>query len=292
MRVGIVGTGLLGNAVGLNLLKKGHTLTAYNRTRSKTKQLEQNGAKIVNSPKEVSENSDIVFTIVKNADAVKKVVFGDDCVACGNHDGLIVCDMSTISPISSKEIAQEFTNREIPFLDTPVIGGPNVAITGELVMMVGGDKAAFEKCKKLFDDIAGKVFYLGPNSTAHSIKLAMNLQIAMLSLAISEGITLARGAKIEPEVFLQILNSTYFKTGMSENKAYKMIKGDYSPTFTLSNLKKDLDTINEAAKAFGLDLPMATKANQVYKDAEDNGFGELDYTAILDYLKNIPNQNE
>lgn len=284
MRVGIVGTGLLGNAVGLNLLNKGHSLTVYNRTRSKTKKLEENGASIVESPKKVSENSDIVFSIVKNSDAVKKVAFGDECIACGKHDGLVVCDMSTINPISSKEIAAEFAKRGIPFLDTPVMGGPNVAVTGELVMMVGGEKEVFEKCKPLFGNIANKVFYLGPNGTAHSVKLAMNLQIAMLALAISEGITLARGAKIEPEVFLQILNSTYFKTGMSENKAYKMIKGDYEPTFTLSNLKKDLDTINEAAKAFGLNLPMAIKANQVYQDAEESGFGQMDYTAILDYL--------
>ena len=286
MQVGIVGTGLLGSAVSLNLLKKGHIITAYNRTRSKTKQLEENGAKIADSPKKVAENSDIVFTIVKNADAVKKVAFGDECIACGNHDGLVVCDMSTINPILSKEIAQEFAKKQIPFLDTPVMGGPNVAITGELVMMVGGQKNVFERCKKLFDDIANKVFYLGPNGTAHSVKLAMNLQIAMLALAISEGITLAKGAKIDPEVFLQILNSTYFKTGMSENKAYRMIKGDYNPTFTLSNLKKDLDTINEAAKAFGLKLPMATRANEVYQDAEENGFAQMDYTAILEYLQN------
>jgi len=284
MRVGIVGTGLLGNAVGLNLLKKGHALTVYNRTKSKTQELEKNGAIVVDSPKKVSENSDVVFSIVKNADAVRKVAFGDECIACGKHDRLVVCDMSTINPISSKEIAQEFASRGIPFCDTPVMGGPNVAITGDLVMMVGGEKNTFEKCKKLFDDIANKVFYLGPNGTAHSVKLAMNLQIAMLSLAISEGITLARGAKIEPEVFLQILNSTYFKTGMSENKAYKMLKADYAPTFTLSNLKKDLDTINDAAKAYGLTLPMATKANQVYEDAESKGFGDLDYTAILEYL--------
>jgi 3-hydroxyisobutyrate dehydrogenase len=284
MRVGIVGTGLLGSAVCLNLIKKGHTLTVYNRTRSKTKELEENGAIIVDSPKKVSESSDVVFSIVKNADAVRKVAFGDECIACGNHDGLVVCDMSTINPISSKEIAQEFANRGIPFCDTPVMGGPNVAITGDLVMMVGGERATFEKCKKLFDDIANKVFYLGQNGTAHSVKLAMNLQIAMLALAISEGITLARGAKIEPEVFLQILNSTYFKTGMSETKAYKMLKSDYNPTFTLSNLKKDLDTINEAAKAYGVTLPMATKANQVYEDAQNQGFGDLDYTAILEYL--------
>jgi 3-hydroxyisobutyrate dehydrogenase len=106
----------------------------------------------------------------------------------------------------------------------------------------------------------------------------------MLALALSEGITLARGAKIEPEVFLQILNSTYFKTGMSENKAYKMIKGDFAPTFTLANLKKDLDTINEAARTFGLHLPMAEAANKIYRDAEENGFAEMDYTAILAYL--------
>lgn len=283
MRVGIVGTGLLGNAVGLNLLKRGHAVTAYNRTRSKTKELEENGAKIVDSPKKVSENSDVVFSIVKNADAVRKVAFGDECIACGKHDGLIVCDMSTINPIASKEIAREFANRGIPFCDTPVMGGPNVAITGDLVMMVGGEKATFEKCEKLFNDIANKVFYLGQNGTAHSVKLAMNLQIAMLALAISEGITLARASKIKPETFLEILNSTYFKTGMSENKAYKMLKQDYSPTFTLSNLKKDLDTINEAAKSFGVNLPMATKANQIYQDAEEE-FGSLDYTAILEYL--------
>lgn len=285
MRVGIVGTGLLGNAVGLNILKHGYALTAYNRTKSKTEELQKNGAKIAGSPKEVAESSDIVFTIVKNADAVRKVAFGDSCIACGKHDGLVVADMSTINPTASKEIAKEFSGHGISFLDTPVMGGPNVAITGELVMMVGGDNQVFKKYREIFDVIASKVFYLGENGTAHSVKLAMNLQIAMLALAISEGITLARGANIPPETFLQILNSTYFKTGMSENKAYKMIKGDFTPTFTLANLRKDLDTINEAAATFGLSLPMAKMANSVFIDAEQKGFGAFDYTAILAYLK-------
>lgn len=287
MRIGLVGTGLLGSAVGIRILKSGHELTAFNRTKAKTAQLQENGAKIVDTAKEVAENSDIVFTVVKNADAVRKVSFGDSCLSCGKHDGLVVADMSTINPIASKEIAGEFAKKGIVMLDTPVMGGPNVAVNGELVMMVGGNKESFEKCRKVFDVVANKVFYLGENGTAHAVKLAMNLQIAMLSLALSEGITLARGASIEPEVFLQILNSTYFKTGMSETKAYKMIKDSYEPTFTLSNLKKDLDTINQAALAFGLELPMAKKANQVYQDAVENGFGDLDYTGILAYIKEI-----
>jgi 3-hydroxyisobutyrate dehydrogenase len=285
MKIGIVGTGLLGSAVGLNILNKGYQLTAYNRTKDRTRKLADWGAKIVSTPKDVAEDSDLVFTIVKNADAVRKVAFGDSCIACGKHDSLVVADMSTISPIDSKQIAQEFQNRGISFLDTPVMGGPNVAITGNLVMMVGGDMRVFEKYRQVFDSIASKVFYLGENGTAHAVKLAMNIQIAMLALSISEGIVLARGASIDPEVFLKILNSTYFKTGMSENKAYKMIKGSFEPTFTLSNLKKDLDTINEAAEAFGVKLPMAKAADKIFGDAEKAGLGDIDYTGIISYLE-------
>ena len=195
--------------------------------------------------------------------------------------------MSTINPNASREIAKQFSQYGITMLDTPVMGGPNVAINGKLVLMASGDKDAYEKHKKIFEVIANKIFFLGENGTAHSVKLSMNLQISMLALALSEGITLARGAGVEPEVFLSILNSTYFKTGMSENKAYKMIKDEFSPTFTLSNLKKDLDTINEAAKEFGLYLPMTTKANEIYKKAVEEGFGDLDYTGILAYLKKV-----
>lgn len=285
MRIGLVGTGLLGNAVGLNILRSGHELCVFNRTKSKTAQLEKSGACVVNSPKEVAEKSEIVFLVVKNADAVRKISFGESCISCGAGRDLVVADMSTINPISAKEIADEFQKKNITYLGTPVMGGPNVAINGQLVMMVDGKREAYEKYENIFQTIASKVFYLGKNGTAHAVKLAMNLQIAMLALALSEGITLARGASIDPKIFLEILNSTYFKTGMSETKAYKMLSDSFEPTFTLRNLKKDLDTINEAAKSFGLNLPMATKANEVYQNAVDTGFGDIDYTGILAYLK-------
>ena len=103
------------------------------------------------------------------------------------------------------------------------MGGPNVAIDGKLVMMISGNEKTYEKFSDVFDTIAEKIFFLGESGTAHSIKLAMNLQIAMLALSLSEGITLTRKAGFDPEIFLKILNSTYFKTGMSENKAQKMI---------------------------------------------------------------------
>jgi len=286
-RVGIIGTGMLGSAVGMHLLDSGFELTAYNRTKSKTIELAKKGAITVDFPKDVAKSSDVVITIVKNADAVKDVSFGNNGIVEGRHDGLVVADMSTINPVESKIIAKKFSEHGITMLDIPVMGGPNVAIDGKLVMMASGDKIIFEKHRKVFDTISNQIFFLGEVGTAHAVKLAMNIQIALLALAISEGITLARGANVDPEIFLKILNSTYFKTGMSENKAYKMIKGSFEPTFTLTNLKKDLDTINEAARAFGVNLPISAKANEIFQKAVDSGFGDLDYTAILAYIKQL-----
>ena len=283
-RIGLIGTGMLGNAVGLHLLESGYQLSVFNRTKSKTNELAKQGAIVLDSPKEVAKASDVVFTIVKDANAVKEISFGKNGILDGKHDDLIIADMSTINPNASRDIAKKYNQHGITMLDTPVMGGPNVAINGKLVLMASGDKTAFEKHKKVFETIADKTFFLGKNGTAHSVKLSMNIQIALLALSLSEGITLARGAGVDPKVFLSILNSTYFKTGMSENKAYKMIDDEFPPTFTLSNLKKDLDTINEAAKEFGLNLPLTTKANEIYKKAIDEGFGELDYTGILSYL--------
>jgi 3-hydroxyisobutyrate dehydrogenase len=291
MKIGLIGTGMLGNAVGLHLLHSGYQLTVFNRTKEKTNELKQNGAQIVSSPKEVAKNSEIVIFVVRDANAVKQISFEKDGVIYGNHKDLVICDMSTINPLESKNIAEKFLEYDISMLDTPVMGGPNVAIKGELVMMAAGNKSTFDNCKKLLDAIANKVFFLGENGTAHAIKLAMNLQITMLALAISEGITLVRGANVDPKIFLEILNSTYFKTGMSENKAYKMIQDQFDATFTLENLKKDISTISETSKSFGLELPMIKKAEEIYENAVKEGFANLDYTGILEYIKKLNEKN-
>ena len=225
--------------------------------------------------------------VVKDADAVNDVIFGSSGVIIGKHDGMCIADMSTVNPNSSKEISKKVTTAGIDYLEIPVMGGPNVAIDGKLVLMASGRKDIFEKFKKVFDAIAEQSFYLGNTGTAHSIKLAMNLQISMLALSLSEGITLTKKAGFDPEIFLKILNSTYFKTGMSEGKAYKMIKGSYEPTFTLANLKKDLDTIYDAADSCNAELPMAKLARKVYADAKDAGFGDIDYTGIIAHITKL-----
>lgn len=287
VRIGIIGTGMLGNAVGLHLLQSGFELTAYNRTRQKTKKLEEEGAKIVGSPKEVAENSDLVITVVRDADAVIEIAFGRQGIADGWHEDLTVADMSTVNPFRSKEISDKFAQKGIKKLDIPVMGGPNVAVSGDLVVIGSGDKKTFEKFRTVFEVVGNKVFYLGRGGVAHHVKLAMNLQIAMLALSLSEGIVLVEKAGVKPETFLEVLNSTYFKTGMSQNKAYKMIQGKHEPTFTLKNLKKDISAVVDTAEVLGIELPMIGKAKEVYHAADKNGFGEIDYTGVIAYIKKI-----
>jgi len=287
VKIGIIGTGMLGEAVGLHLLDSGYSVSVYNRTKSKTKNLEEKGADVADLPNVVAESSDLIITCVKDADAVKQVLFGQGGVVSGKHDDMTVADMSTINPNAAKEISKKLHNEGIKSIEIPVMGGPNVAIDGKLVLMASGDKESFERFSKVFNTIANKRFFLGESGSAHSIKLAMNLQISLLALSLSEGIMLTKKAGFDPEIFLEILNSTYFSTGMSQNKAFKMIKDEYQPTFTLKNMKKDLDTIIASAKDFDAKLPIAERANEIYKQALDAGFGEIDYTGILAYIKNL-----
>ena len=286
-KIGIIGLGMLGNAVALHLLDSGFDVTVYNRTKEKTMQIKEKGAKVASSPKEIADHVELAIIVVKDTDAVKQVSFEKDGVIESKNKKLIVADMSTINPSESKNISEIFLEHNIQKLDIPVMGGPNVAITGDLVMMASGDKNTFENCKEILYNIANKVFFLGESGVAHSVKLAMNLQITMLALALSEGITFIKKSNVDPKVFLEILNSTYFKTGMSEKKAYRMADGIYNATFTLANLKKDINTITETTKSLGIKLPMIEKAEELYEDALKKGLGEIDYTGIIEYIKRI-----
>ncbi len=290
-KIGIIGTGMLGGAIAKRLLDLDYNVVVYNRTRSKAQKLVKYGAKVKDSPKLVAKESELIITVVRDADAVNEICFGKDGIIDGISQGTIIADMSTIDPTESRKIAKKFIRKKIQMLDIPVMGGPDVASQGGLIMMAAGNRSTYNKCSRIFDSLASERFFLGKNGTAHAVKLSMNLQISMLALAISEDITLARGASVDPKTFLDILNSTYFKTGMSKNKAYKMIKNEFVPTFTLENLTKDLNTITTAAKTFGITLPITTQVEKIYEKAKKEGFGKLDYTGILSYIKKIQKQS-
>ncbi len=286
MKVGIAGLGLMGSAVAKRLINIGHEVSIYNRSVSKAQSFSDK-ATVALTPRDLANGCDLVITIVTNFDAIKDVFFGKNgVIESGNHD-LIVADVSTISPEQSKYCAQQLRNRGMEMLGVPVMGGPAAAETGDLVPMVSGNRQAFEKVRQVIDQL-GKTFYIGEEAgAANAIKLALNLNIALIASAMSEGIMLVKKAGIDPSIFIKILNSTYFKTGLSEKKGPKMVKNDFSPTFHLKNMLKDLELASGTAQAVGITLPQTSLAQQIFRAANNIGFSDQDYTAIYAFLAQI-----
>jgi 3-hydroxyisobutyrate dehydrogenase len=293
MKVGVAGLGLMGSGIAKRLINCGYAVSLYNRTASKAQDF-SNKATVASSPKELAEVCDLVITVVTDFDAVKKILFGKNGVIESgknhnhhNNNNLVVADVSTISPSQSEHCAQRLRNNGIEMLGVPVMGGPAAAETGDLVPMVAGSKPAFEKVRQVIAKM-GRTFYVGErDGSANAIKLALNLNIALVASAVSEGITLVRRAGIDPSIFIEILNSTYFKTGLSEKKGPKMLKNDFSPTFHLKNMLKDLELVTTTAQEIGITLPQTALAQQIFRAANNMGFSDKDYTSICAFLAKI-----
>jgi 3-hydroxyisobutyrate dehydrogenase len=286
MRVGVAGLGLMGSGIVTRLINTGYAVSVYNRSAAKAEQFSKS-AKIASSPKELADSCDLVITVVTDFAAVKEVMLGKDGIIETANRSVIVADASTISPQQSKYCALELRKAGIEMLGMPVMGGPAAAETGELVPMVAGNKKAFEKARQVIEKL-GRTFYIGDrDGTANAIKLALNLNIALVASAVSEGIMLAKGADIDPSVFVEILNSTYFKTGLSEKKGPKMVKSDFSPSFHLKNMLKDLELAMDTAQAAGITLPQTALAEQIFRAANNSGFSDQDYTSVCGFLARI-----
>ncbi|NWG37886.1 NAD(P)-dependent oxidoreductase [Nitrososphaera sp.] len=286
MKVGVVGLGLMGSGMARRLASAGHELAVYNRSRQRAEPF-STIARIAASPKELAGWCDVVITVVTDFEAAKQVLLGPDGVA-ESKNRPIVADASTIAPAQSEYLAQELKKRGIEMLGMPVMGGPSAAEAGELTPMVAGGKGAFEKARAVIESLGKNVFYIGEKAgSANAVKLALNLNIALIATAVSEGITLARGSGIDPAVFVKILNSTYFKTGLSEKKGPKMVEGEFAPSFHLKNMLKDLELATATAQATGVAIPATSTVQQMFRAASNSGFSDQDYTAICAFLAKI-----
>ncbi len=287
MKVGIAGLGLMGSSIAKRLINSGHAVSIYNRTSSKA-QYFSNKATVALSPRKLAESCDLVITVVTDFNAVKNILFETNGVIESGNRNLVVADASTISPSQSAHCAQRLRSAGIEMLGIPVMGSPAAAETGDLVPIVAGSRQAFEKVRQVIEKLGRTSFYVGErDGSANTIKLALNLNIALVASAVSEGIMLVRRAGIDPLIFIEILNSTYFKTGLSEKKGPKMVKNDFSPTFHLKNMLKDLELAISSAQGTGITLPQTALAQQIFRAANNMGFSDQDYTSICAFLAKI-----
>ena len=290
-KVGLIGLGLMGRPMGLNLLKAGYCLTVWNRTASRAESLVAAGAKLANSPEEVASSSDALITIVSDPPALEGVLWGgsgsrQSAGALGSlKPGSIYMDSSTVSPALARKIAAASTERQIAFLDAPVTGGTWGAEKGELVFMVGGDAEVLKDAEPILSVLGKRWFHLGPNGAGQTIKLAMNLILALQVDALAEALALVTAAGFEGEKLVEVLQSSMARAAVLDVKAPLLLKGEYPPSFPLRLMHKDMGLALELAKEAGVALPAAAAAYATYSAVKAAAKQDLDYAAVMKFWK-------
>ena len=282
MNIGIIGTGLMGSAIAHRLIERGFKVFLYNRTKARSDSLVKKGAIRMGYPSDLGRKCNFVIISVTDGQVVKEMLFGDNGLVNSNNKRLIVVDTSTILPDDSIYCASLMKKKGYAILQAPIMGGPDATRKGDVITIVSGNKKIVEKSRRILTSYSKKLFNLGnKDGAANFIKLGLNLNIALIAISLAESIVFVKKSKIDPAKFLEILNSTYFKTGLSEIKGPKMIKNNFEPKFFLKNMLKDVQLLNESAKHNGTSLSFASLAEQYFRIASNRGYSELDYTAIL-----------
>ena len=288
-KVGLIGLGLMGRPMGHNLLKAGYSLTVWNRTASRAESLVAAGAKLANSPKEVAASSEVLITIVSDPPALGDVLWGSpgkDSGALGAlRPGSIYIDSSTVSPGLARKIAAACDERQVAFLDAPVTGGTWGAEKGELVFMVGGDAQVIKDAEPVFGVMGKRWFHLGPNGAGQTIKLAMNLILALEVDALAEGLALVTAAGLQGEKLVEVLQSSMGRAAVLDVKAPLLLKGEYPPSFPLRLMHKDVGLALDLAKEVGISLPAGAAAYSTYSAVKAAAKEDLDYAAVMKFWK-------
>lgn len=281
-RVAVLGLGLMGSGIAENLLNKGHEVHVYNRTSSKAKPLEARGATVHTTPIDaVKPGVDIVVTMVTDQDAIHEIAFGSDGFLQGMSKGTAWIDMSTISPEASVQYAAECERRGIERLDAPVIGGPQLISKGEVLIIVGGKEETYRKHSDFLHQIGREVIYMGPEGAGHKMKLAFNLYLAIMATGFSEAMTFAQKLGLTPEGFVNVLNKTPHKNGYTETKGPRVIKNDFTPTFTLKMIRKDLALVQNEVTVHKMSLPTTGAVLTLFTTGMNQGLSESDYSSIV-----------
>lgn len=270
----------MGIPMASNLLAAGYDVRVWNRTPEKAEPLLRLGAAFAESMGDLVAESDVIFTMVSDDEAVKAIYTGPRGLLTAAVRGKLAVDMSTVSPETSRYLAEKSREAGLRFLDAPVSGSVGPAKAGQLVIMVGGAAEDFEQAKPLLDKLGKIALHLGENSAGTSAKLAINLLLGITVQGVAETLLFARGMGIPPEQMLTIISESAVGTPLIRGKAASILADDYPAAFALKHMAKDLRLAREA----GVSTPLAESAAASYRAALENGLGELDLMAILRYF--------
>jgi 2-hydroxy-3-oxopropionate reductase len=279
-RVGFIGLGIMGRPMAGHLVRAGYEVVVWNRTRSKATDLLHSGALWAESPKEVAGRCEIAIIMVADTPDVTQVVLGVDGVLQGVRPGGIVVDMSTISPVATREIARRLAERGAEMLDAPVSGGEKGAIDGTLSIMVGGKPEVFERVLPVFQRLGRNIVHLGDHGAGQVTKACNQLVLSLTILGVAEALTLARKAGVDPAKVRAALLGGFAQSRVLELHGQRMLDAQFEPGFRTRLYHKDMGIVMETGRAAGMPLLGAGLAAQLYQVAMSWGFGEMDYSVL------------
>jgi 3-hydroxyisobutyrate dehydrogenase-like beta-hydroxyacid dehydrogenase len=266
------------------LLEKGHTVTGYNRTKSKAQPLIDRGMKWADSPRAVGEASDVIFTMVTNAAALAAIHEGPNGLLAGLSNGKFLIDMSTVSPDVSRALAEKVRARGADMMDAPVSGSVITLQQGKLSVMVGGRKATFERLQPLLLDIGPKVTYVGDNGVALAMKIAVNLSLAVQMLAFSEGVLLAEKSGIAREVAVDVMVHSAIASPMIQYRGPFVLQQPEEAWFDVNMMQKDLVLAMDLGRKLNVPVPATALSNEFLTAARGMGWEKQDFAVVFDVL--------
>ena len=286
MKIGLIGLGIMGKPMAKNLLKAGYELVVNDRNQASIDEVVAAGASYATQA-EIGESCDVVLTMLPNSPQVKEVMLGDDGVAAHMKAGSTFIDMSSINPVASKEIAAVLEAKGIDMLDAPVSGGEPKAIDGTLSFMVGGKQEVFDKFKDLLGAMGASVVRCGDVGAGNTTKLANQIIVACNIQALSEALTLAKMAGVDPELVFQAIRGGLAGSTVMNAKAPMMIEGNDKPGFKIDLHIKDLNNALDCAHTVGSPLPMTAAVQEIFQWLHNNGCGQDDHSSIIKYYKKL-----
>jgi 2-hydroxy-3-oxopropionate reductase len=280
-RIGFIGLGLMGKPMARNLIKAGYRLVVHNRSPEAAQELAAEGAAVVANGREVVSHSDVVITMLPDSPDVQKVIAGENGVLEGLGEGLLLIDMSTISPVVTKQLSRRIHEKGASMLDAPVSGGDVGAIAGTLSIMVGGDLPDFERAKPLFEVMGKTIVHVGPSGAGQVTKAANQIVVGAIIAAVSEALLLGSKGGVAPETILDVLGSGLAGNRVMEVKREKYLNHNFTPGFRAELHHKDLGIAMSAAREYGLVLPMTAIVDQLFLAMRKKGWGEEDHSGLL-----------
>ena len=286
-RVGFVGLGVMGGPMARNLLAAGHDVVAFSRTRASVDDIAADGATAAGSAREVAGQAGVVILMLPDSPQVREVLDGDDGLLAGAREGTLVIDMSTISPVVTREIAAECAERGIGWVDAPVSGGDVGAREATLSIMAGGSDEDFARAKPLFEALGKTIVHVGPVGSGQVVKACNQVVVALTIEAVSEALVLGSKAGVDPATIIEVLSGGLAANKVMEVRGRNFLEHDFTPGFRIDLHHKDLGIALATAREYGVALPATAAASEMLQALRARGQGGDDHSALLTFVEDL-----